>query len=152
MKKYESSRGWRNRNPLNIRRSGEWQGLAEKQTDHEFCRFMKMCFGYRAAVKVMKSYAEIFAKEGIEWNISNIIRHWTMHSGQDTEDYIRRVLELMHRSADNQRLAPIDTRPGVMQLSMLIAAMTCVETGCPPYAVPMGALKTGFTMAGVGRI
>lgn len=141
MKKYQSSRGWRNNNPLAVRQGEQWPGLAEKQSDREYCQFVKKSYGYSAAAKVMKAYAEMFAREGIEWTVGNIVRHWVMHTDHDWEEYTRRVLELMHRKPENQRLAPIHTQPGVTQLTMLVAAMTCVETGCPPYAVPYGALK-----------
>ena len=30
-----------------------------------------------------------------------------------------------------------------------VAAMTCVECGCPPSAVPIGSLNTGFILAGL---
>ena len=31
----------------------------------------------------------------------------------------------------------------------MLAAMTCVECGCPPSAVPIGSLNTGFILAGL---
>lgn len=48
------------------------------------------------------------------------------------------------------RLADIDTNPGLLQLATMVAAMTCVECGCPPSAVPVGSLNTGFVFA-LGR-
>ena len=45
------SRGYRNNNPLNIRRCAKnrWVGLAEVQGDGEFCVFRSMVYGFRAA-------------------------------------------------------------------------------------------------------
>ena len=64
MKHYQSSRGWRNNNPLNIRRGEQWSGLCAQQTDKVFCQFLNMTWGYRAAAKVLKSYARILAQQG----------------------------------------------------------------------------------------
>lgn len=151
MKQYQASRGWRNNNPLNIRRGEPWTGLAAKQADREFCQFLTMSFGYRAAVKVMKSYARLFAQQGRPWTVENIISRWAPPQENDTTRYLARVLVLMGRTtADDVRLAPIYTRPGLQQLATMVAAMTCVECGCPPSAVPMGSLNTGFVLAGLG--
>ena len=150
MNKYQSSRGWRNNNPLNIRQGEPWNGLSATQTDRQFCQFINKSFGYRAAVKILKSYARIFAQQGQEWNIGNIISRWAPPSENRTDEYLCRVLTLMGRGLDEQRLAPLYTHPGQMQAARLLAAMTCVECGCPPGAVPLGALNTGFVMAGLG--
>ena len=43
-------RGFRNNNPLNIRRSkDQWKGLAEAQTDRAFVQFKSLEYGWRAA-------------------------------------------------------------------------------------------------------
>ena len=150
MKKYELSRGWRNNNPLNIRRGDNWSGLCTKQKDRQFCQFLNMTWGYRAAAKVMRSYYNYFCQTGKRWDIEQIINRWAPPSENDTDAYIARVLELMGREPGSTRLAPLNTTPGRLQLAMLIAAMTCVETGCPPSAIPMGSLNTGFVLAGLG--
>ena len=150
MKKYETSRGWRNNNPLNIRRTGEqWQGLVAKPSDKEFCQFLNMTWGYRAAVKVLKSYARILAQQGRPWAIDNIIHRWAPANENDTEAYICRVLELMGRERTDVRLAPLWTKPGVEQAARMLAAMTCIETGCPPCKIPVGNLNNGFVLAGL---
>ena len=151
MKKYETSRGWRNNNPLNIRRGESWNGLCERQTDPAFCQFMTMSMGYRAAVKVMKSYATLFARQGKAWTVDNILRRWAPENENDTRAYIRRVLQLMGRKPAETRLEPLYTATGQRQLALLLAAMTCIETGCPPEAVPAAALNAGFVAAGLGN-
>lgn len=150
MKHYQASRAWRNNNPLNIRRGEPWSGLAARQTDREFCQFLTMSFGYRAAAKVLKSYARLFAQQGKPWTVENIIGRWAPPEENDTTGYLARVLALMGRTADSVRLAPLYTRPGVEQAAHMVAAMTCVESGCPPSAVPVGSLNTGFVLAGLG--
>jgi len=152
MRKYESSRGWRNNNPLNIRRGEQWNGLRAQQTDREFCQFLNMSFGYRAAVKVLKSYARILAQQGRPWTVENIISRWAPPGENDTEAYIQRVLELMGRERTDVRLAPLWTKPGQLQAAQMLAAMTCVETGCPAWAVPWKYLSTGFVLAGLGEV
>ena len=150
MKHYQASRGWRNNNPLNIRRGEDWTGLCSKQTDSEFCQFMTMSMGYRAAVKILKSYARIFAQRGQTWSIDNVIRRWAPPSENQTDAYLSRVLQLMGREGEtDHRMAPLWTKPGVQQAALMLCAMTCVETGCPPSAVPVGNVNTGFVLAGL---
>ena len=44
------SRGIRNNNPLNVRRSKDkWQGMKALQTDASFVQFETMAYGWRAA-------------------------------------------------------------------------------------------------------
>ena len=52
------SRGYRNNNPLNIRRCAKnrWVGLAEVQGDGEFCVFRSMVYGVRAAFVLLRTY------------------------------------------------------------------------------------------------
>ena len=138
MKKYEASRGWRNNNPLNIRRGEQWSGLCARQTDPQFCQFLNKSFGYRAAVKILKSYARLFAQQGKPWTVENIVGRWAPPQENRTEAYLARVLP-----------APLWTKPGVVQAATMLAAMTCVECGCPPSAVPLGSLGTGFVLAGL---
>ena len=151
MKQYQASRAWRNNNPLNIRRGEPWSGLTARQTDPQFCQFLTMSFGYRAAVKVLKSYARLFAQQGKAWTVENILLRWAPPRENDTTQYLARVLTLMGRTgAADVRLAPLYTRPGQQQAALMVAAMTCVEAGCPPSAVPVGSLNTGFVLAGLG--
>ncbi len=148
---YRRSRGWRNNNPLNIRRTKEnWQGLASKQTDPQFCQFLTMSFGYRAAVKCMMSYYRYFAQKGDNWQIDTILNRWAPPSENKTQAYIDHVADLMGREAGDYRLADPHTNPGRLQLATMMAAMTCIECGCPPSAVPVASLNTGFVLANLG--
>lgn len=53
----QTPRGLRNNNPLNIRRNKiQWQGLADEQTDREFCVFRSLEYGIRAAFLVLRTY------------------------------------------------------------------------------------------------
>lgn len=145
---WRGSRGWRNNNPLNIRRGEDWCGLRPVQTDPAFCQFLTMAYGYRAAAKVLRSYYHYFKQTGKEWRIDTILNRWAPPTENDTSAYIDRVLPLMGRTWGNMKLADPTTRPGALQTAYLMAAMTCVECGCPPSAVPVGSLNTGFVLAG----
>ena len=122
----------------------------EKRTDGQFCQFLNMTWGFRAAARCLRAYYQLFCQQGKTWDVENIISRWAPASENDTEAYIRRVLELMGRDRGQTRLAPPHTKPGRLQLALLMAAMTCVETGCPPEAVPVAAVNAGVILSGVG--
>lgn len=51
------TRGIRNNNPANIRRSAsKWLGLAKYQLDKKFCQFTEMSYGIRAFFIIMRTY------------------------------------------------------------------------------------------------
>ena len=145
------SRGIRNNNPLNIRLSSDkWQGQVLPQRgsgEGAFCQFYSMEYGWRAAFVILcRTY---YGKYGLK-TIRGIVSRWAPPKENNTEAYIRRVLELMGRDRGQTRLAPPHTKPGRLQLALLVAAMTCVETGCPLDAVPLDNLNAGFVLAGMG--
>ena len=151
--KYKTSRGWRNNNPLNIKKGEPWQGLCQEQNDKVFCQFINKTWGYRAAAKCLKSYYRYVTQDRqgrLTWDVPFIITRWAPQSENDSLAYCRRVLELMGREPDNYRLAPLYSPNGKYQIKLLAAAMTCVECGCPMSAVPVRELNAGFTLAGIG--
>ena len=147
MRKFRSSRGWRNNNPLNIRRGEKWMGLVDSPTDRQFCQFISMAFGYRAAYKLLKSYFRYFNQKGMVCSIENIIRRWAPPKENDTEGYICRVEGLMFFG----REMPIYPGLSAVQderVGRLMAAMTCVECGCQPQDVDCAAIAKGILLAG----
>lgn len=78
-------RGVRNNNPLNIRSGSHWIGLSERQ-DNQFCTFVAIEWGVRAAVKILRSYA----RRGIH-TVSDIIQTWAPPIENDTNRYIQLV-------------------------------------------------------------
>ena len=150
MSNYKNSRGWRNCNPLNIRRGEKWQGLVSEPTDTTFCQFITMSHGSRAGVKCMMSYYRLFCQTGKAWRIDNIVSRWAPPNENKTMKYIGHVCELMGREPGDYALQSPLTVPGRYDLALLICAMTCVETGCPPSAVPVGSVNAGFALAGRG--
>ena len=148
---YKNSRGWRNNNPLNIRRGDRWQGLRALQNDKEFCQFVSMSFGYRAAVKVLMSYFRYFLQQGIPFTYENIIRRWAPSTENNTEAYIRRVLDIVGEPHAEVKIGNPYTELGRRRLAWLIVAMTCVECGCNPEDVDYTSINTGFRLAGLGE-
>ena len=154
MKNYKQSRGWRNNNPLNIRRGEQWQGLTDTQPDPEFCRFSSMEMGYRAGAKILLTYYRVFTQKGEKFTIRNIISRWAPPNENRTEEYIRKVTLLVlgedyctTKFVPEMELGRPDTPQGVRHLGQLMAAMTCVECGCPPRAVNYVAIREGLGLA-----
>lgn len=83
-----STRGIRNNNPANIRRGCNWQGLAKKQTDKEFCQFVSMTWGVRALLVTLRTYV---TKHHLH-TVREIITRWApSYDGNNTEAYIKFV-------------------------------------------------------------
>lgn len=83
-----STRGIRNNNPSNIRRGCNWKGLAEKQTDKEFCQFVSMTWGVRALLVTLRTYVRKYHLH----TVREIITRWAPPSdGNNTEKYIEFV-------------------------------------------------------------
>lgn len=81
-------RGIRNNNPANIRRGCAWKGLAEKQTDKDFCQFTTMPLGVRALLVTLRTYVTKYHLH----TVREIITRWAPPSdGNDTERYIEFV-------------------------------------------------------------
>ena len=91
MSKFDHSTPYLNRNPLNIRysKSVKWQ----KQTGmfKGFVRFESFQWGYRAAVKILRSYH----LRGIR-SIGAIIGTWAPSSENDTKAYTKTVLDYLN--------------------------------------------------------
>ena len=86
-----ATRGIRNCNPLNIRRNpaNSWRGLRSEQEDPDFCQFLSMTLGLRAAIKLLQNYIK-----GGHNSVRKIITRWAPPSENDTEMYIHHVCTL----------------------------------------------------------
>ena len=87
MEKRNQTRGERNNNPCNIRRSTRqvWKGET-KGADKSFCTFSERKYGYRAALIIIRSYM----KRGLN-TIEKIISTWAPSVENNTQNYIRFV-------------------------------------------------------------
>ena len=87
------TRGERNHNPLNIRRSAgtRWLGQAREQNDREFVQFQSDLFGFRAAFRVMRTYIGLHRL----CTLRMIIFRWAPpEDGNNTETYVATVSRL----------------------------------------------------------
>ena len=110
-------RGYRNNNPLNIRRTEtRWQGQVDGD-DKEFCSFASPVYGWRAALIILM---RTYRKRG--WNtIQEIIAHWAPDNENDTAAYTRNMVRLTGIPPD-QVLNMADYKP-------LAKAMARFENG-----------------------
>ena len=83
------TRGIRNCNPLNIRRSADqWKGLRAQQTDAAFCQFKQMEYGWRAALILL---TRTYYRKYRLYTIRKIVEKWAPPTENNTEAYIKNV-------------------------------------------------------------
>lgn len=115
------TRGQRNNNPLNIRRSSDkWLGMADTQTDPAFVVFRSMHYGIRAAVIILRNY---YKKHHL-CTIQEIISRWAPLSENDTYRYVEYVSDTLKKS----HLATLDMNDPAT-IAHLIQAMAVFESG-----------------------
>lgn len=115
------SRGYRNNNPLNIRRNGiRWKGLRQAQSDSEFFQFQEMVYGYRAAIKILRTYQRRYKL----YSLREMIGRWAPPFENDTEAYVQTVANRAKVSADK----PVNMTNKDVVLR-IIEAMAYVENG-----------------------
>lgn len=115
-------RGYRNNNPLNIRKSmNTWKGKVYlTNTDGVFEQFISMPYGYRAAFKLMQTYIN---KYGCN-TVAKIISRWAPENENNTKSYIQHVCELAGLTPDTIVAAnDKDT------LTRMAYAMSIIENG-----------------------
>jgi hypothetical protein len=118
-------RGIRNRNPGNIRRSGDrWKGLAPLQSDPAFFVFETPLWGIRAMAVILRSYQR---RLGLK-SLTQFIRRWAPAGENDTAGYVAAVSKTMGVGSR----AHLDLRDGGT-LRALIAAIIHQENGQQPY-------------------
>ncbi|WP_240312080.1 structural protein [Teredinibacter turnerae] len=130
------SRGIRNKNPLNIERTGDkWLGMsADQSSDSRFVVFDHEVYGIRAAARILKNYG----KRGVD-TIEQIISTWAPDHENDTDNYIAIVAK--KTGIPTQRPIADDEFPA------LLAAMIEVENGSNPYSMEL--IAEGVRLANV---
>lgn len=132
-------RGIRNRNPGNLRRTGDpWQGLAPTQGDPEFFQFEGAVWGIRALARTLIAYQD---RHGL-YDVAGIVGRWAPEHENDTAAYIEDVCARTGFAADQ----PLDmhTHP---HLRPLVEAIIRHENGCQPY--PRAVVDKALVLAGV---
>ena len=137
------SRGIRNNNPVNIRRSkDQWQGLRAVQTDPSFCQFETLEYGWRAAFKLLtRTYYHTYRL----FTIRAIINKWAPPNENKTEAYIKNVSRLTGIGPDESIGIPSDKPARWMMIGI---AMAIQENGLE--SMDYFAMFRGWTMAREG--
>lgn len=81
-------RSIRNNNPLNIRKSPtKWQGEIDG-TDPDFCTFINMLYGCRAALVNLRTHIDQDRRKCIRTTVKREIERWAPPSENHTKNYI----------------------------------------------------------------
>lgn len=125
-KGFDMSRGIRNNNPGNIRKSKDaWEGLKATQTDNAFFQFTDAKYGIRAIGKILINYQK---KYGIN-TVSGIINRWAPAIENNTASYINHISSLLKVAPDE----PINVND-TETLVTLINGIIKHENGINPYS------------------
>lgn len=84
----QTPRGIRNNNPLNIRKNDiQWQGLSPEQNDSDFCQFINLNYGIRAAFVLLRTYHKKYHCD----TITKVVSRWAPECENNTKAYIEAV-------------------------------------------------------------
>lgn len=122
---FRVSRGFRNNNPLNIRKGSKWKGLAAVQSDKSFCVFVEMLYGIRAAIYLLLKY---YKKYNLH-TLYDIISRWAPECENDTWNYCKVVATEMKIPVKYIPTLDLDLSSDYDRLYDLLCAMIYVENG-----------------------
>lgn len=133
---YVMTRGLRNNNPGNLRRTSNdtWLGLAPEQTDPEFVQFVSPEYGIRAMYVTLKTYYR--DRYGLG-TLEQMINRWAPPVENDTEAYIDAVSRRTG-IVRNARVTDAD-------FPKLISAIIAQENGIDPYTT--ATIGRGISLA-----
>lgn len=86
------ARGIRCKNPGNIDKGQNWQGLSEIQSDSRFCTFESMVYGCRALIKLLATYHNKYNLD----TVADIINRWAPPNENNTDAYINSVSKALN--------------------------------------------------------
>jgi len=132
------TRGERNNNPGNIRHGSNWQGLADQQSDTDFCTFTDPKYGFRALAKVLLFYQQRYGLD----TVRGIISRWAPPNENNTDAYISAVAGKMGCDPDTH----LDVR-NYKEMYPLVDAITRHENGRNKY--PRNVIDAGLALAGI---
>lgn len=144
----QQPRGIRNNNPLNIRRTqSKWLGEVDNlqgQRDSAFCQFEKLCYGYRAAGKLLRRYQTKYKL----YTIEGIINKWAPPCENDTRAYATIVAKQMTKELGEpiSVASLLDLVKDRVTLRALIVSMHLVENGQLPSAIERAAINQAISM------
>ena len=133
------SRGLRNNNPGNIRKSKDkWQGLAEEQPDKEFFTFKDPTYGIRAMARILIKYQDDYNIHSVQF----LIKRWAPPVENDTMAYVKVVA----KAAGVEPKEEIDLHSFDV-LFPIVKAIIKHENGSNPYTDAQ--ITKGLVLAGV---
>lgn len=133
------TRGIRNNNPGNLRRSKDpWQGLAKEQTDQNYFIFSSPIYGIRALARTLIAYQDEHNLRTVE----QIITRWAPTNENNTAAYIADVLKETGFRTD----LPLNMHD-YAHLKPLVAAIIKHENGQRPYTTAQ--IDKALVLAGV---
>ena len=116
------TRGERNNNPLNIRRSkAQWLGMRDFPTDKQFCEFQNITWGFRAAFVLLSTY---YLKHKC-CTIRQVITRWAPPSENNTANYIDLVCSATKLRPDELLPAPLKDMNTWCSIVRAMAKMEC---------------------------
>lgn len=120
-------RGYRNNNPLNIRKSAAnaWKGKIVPGTDSAFEQFISMPYGYRAALYLIRKYIG----QGNN-TIRKIVTKWAPPSENNTSSYVSNVSRRSGIGADT-----VLSKNDMESLCKIVYAMAWSENGQAPASM-----------------
>ena len=122
-------RGFRNNNPLNIRKGSQWKGLSPIQGDKSFCVFTSMRYGIRAGIYLLLKY---YTKYDLH-TLYDIISRWAPQTENDTWNYCKVVALELGISVKFIPTFDLDLTSDWNRLYDLVCAMIYVENGRHMY-------------------
>ena len=138
------TRGIRNNNPLNIRRSKDkWQGqltstpspFGEGRGEASFCQFETQAYGWRAAfVLLTRTYYHTYRL----FTIRSIVSRWAPPNENATAAYIRSVSLLTGIDPDEPLGIPSEKPARWMLLAWAMAIQECGEQGLNVFEMLRG--------------
>lgn len=118
-------RGFRNNNPLNIRKGSKWKGLSPVQSDKSFCVFTSMRYGIRAAIYLLLKYNKKYDLH----TLYDIISRWAPQNENDTLSYCKLVAIQLDIPIKLIPTLELDLCHDYELLYDLVCAMIYVENG-----------------------
>lgn len=136
------SRGIRNNNPGNIRRSQDpWQGLAAAQNDPDFFQFQNMVYGIRTLAKILITYQDKYKLQ----TVADFIHRYAPPFENNTKTYAFIIASRMKRNVTDK----INTHD-YQDLKALVTAIIQQENGVlPKKYINDAVIDKGLLMAGV---
>jgi len=118
------TRGERNNNPLNIRRTkSHWLGMKDEVKDTAFCEFKTLPWGFRAAFKLLQIYYTKYKRCTLE----QIITRWAPPSENNTSGYIQQVVKQTSLNPRQLLPHPLKVKSTWVDIVLAMAYVECAK-------------------------